>query len=388
MSVSRREFMQSSGAVVVCFSLVGCEQEQTSYDGRIRIYPDGSVELMLGKVELGQGISTALAQIAADELGIAFERIRLVTVDTDFSPDEAYTFSSISIQQSGPRIRAAAAKARGHVQQLSDAEPGDKPTVLGTSIQRVDIPGKVFGDACFVQDLRFDGMVHARIVRPPAERAVIRSMDSKPVEAMPGVLLIVRDGNFVGVVAEREGQARKAATALAALIDWELPLDLPDSDAMYDWLKKAETRTEEVASTGKVAILESDAAHRATYQRPYQAHASISPSAAVALFDDSRLTVWSHAQGMYPLRDAIAHTLELSPDNVRCVHKEASGCYGHNGADDAACDAAALAMKMPGRPGSRDADRGASGPRQAWQNLELAARPLELPACEQAARCG
>lgn len=350
MSVSRREFMQSSGAVVVCFSLLGCEQEQTSYDGRITIHPDGSVELMLGKVELGQGISTALAQIAADELGVAFERIRLVTVDTDFSPDEAYTFSSISIQQSGPRIRAAAAKARVHLQQLSDAEPGNKPTVLGASIQRVDIPGKVFGDACFVQDLRFDGMVHARIVRPPAERAVIASINSKPVEAMPGVLLIVRDGNFVGVLAEREGQARKAATALAARIDWELPMDLPDSDAMHDWLKKAESRTEEVASTGKVAIPDAETAHRATYQRPYHAHASISPSAAVALFDDSRLTVWSHAQGMYPLRDAIAHTLGLSPDNVRCVHKEASGCYGHNGADDAACDAAALAMKLPGRP--------------------------------------
>jgi nicotinate dehydrogenase subunit B len=357
MSVSRREFIQSSGAVVVYFSLTGCEQSQNdsdkaaaSYDNRITIHPDGGIELMLGKVELGQGISTALAQIAADELGVAFDRIQLVTVDTDYSPDEAYTFSSISIQQSGPRIREAAAKAREYLDQLTGGESSDEPPVVGESIQRVDIPGKVFGDASFVQDLRLDEMVHARVVRPPAERAVIESMKSEPVEKMPGVLAVVRDGNFVAVIAEREGQARKAATTLAGLVEWQLPMDLPGSDEMHDWLKEAKSRTEEVVSKGKLAISESDVVHGATYQRPYQAHASISPSAAVALFADSNLTVWSHAQGMYPLRDAIAHTLGLSPDNVRCVHKEASGCYGHNGADDAACDAAALAMHMPGRP--------------------------------------
>jgi nicotinate dehydrogenase subunit B len=357
MSVSRREFIRSTGAVVVYFSLAGCEQSQdvaakdhATYDNRIRINADGSVELFMGKVELGQGIGTALAQIAADELGVAFDRVRLVTVDTDFSPDEAYTFSSISVQQSGPKVRAAAAKAREYRQQLFGDKPANEPSVVGESIQRLDIPGKVFGEASFIQDLRLDDMVHARVLRPPAERAVIHNMDSAFVATMPGVLRIVRDGNFVGVIAEREGQARAAATALAPLIHWQLPEDLPHSDEVYGWLKTAESRTEEIVARGIVDVSESNSLYQATYRRPYQAHASISPSAAVALFEDSKLTVWSHAQGMYPLRDAIAHTLGLSPEDVRCVHKEASGCFGHNGADDAACDAAALALEMPGRP--------------------------------------
>ena len=356
MSVSRREFIQSSGAVVVYFSLAGCDTPDGPvateiYDNRIRLYPDGTVELLMGKVELGQGIGTALAQIAADELGVEFEKVRLVTVDTDFSPDESYTFSSISIQQSGPKVREAAAKARKYLDQQFGANPPDVEPVVGLSVQRIDIPGKVFGDASFIQDHRMDGMVHARVVRPPAERASIENMDAEVVEKMPGVLRVVRDGNFVGVIAEREGQARKAAAALRALIQWSIPADLPETNKIHDWLKQAESRKEEVAAKGSTRIPASgDSVHRATYRRPYQAHASISPSAAVALFVDSKLTVWSHAQGMYPLRSAIAFTLGLPPENVRCVHLEASGCFGHNGADDAACDAAALAVHFPGRP--------------------------------------
>ncbi len=357
MSVSRREFIHSSGSVVVYFSLGGCgasdpsgEDAVASSDNRITIHTDGSVELFMGKVELGQGIGTALAQIAADELGVAFDRIRLTGVDTDFSPDESYTFSSISIQQSGPKVREAAASARAYLEQLSDRDAADNSAVVGQSVPRIDIPGKTFGDVSFIQDVRLDGMVHARVVHPPAERAVIQEMDSKSVEEMPGVLKVVRDSNFVGIIAEREGQARTAAAALAALIRWELPGDLPSSDEVYDWLKRAESRKEEVSASGTVNFSPSDTVHRATYRRPYQAHASISPSAAIAFFEDSKLTVWSHAQGMYPLRGAIAHTLGLSPQDVRCVHKEASGCYGHNGADDAACEAAVLAMRLPGRP--------------------------------------
>lgn len=304
----------------------------------------------MGKVELGQGIGTALAQIAADELGVAFENIHLVNVDTDYSPDESYTFSSISIQQSGPRVREAAAKAREYLDQQAGAVTSPSPAVVGQSIQRIDIPGKVFGDECFIQDLRLDGMVHARVLRPPAERATIKSIDGDSVLKMPGVLKIVRDGNFVGVIAEREGQARAAANTLKTQMEWSLPEDLPETDQIHEWLKQAESRTEEVAAKGSIALSVADTSvHRATYKRPYHAHASISPSAAVALYDDSKLNIWSHAQGMFPLRSAIAFTLGLDLANVRCVHMEASGCYGHNGADDAACDAAALAMALPGR---------------------------------------
>lgn len=356
MSVNRREFLRSSGAVVIYFSLSACEssitpESSSSFDNRITVHADGSVELFMGKVELGQGIGTALAQIAASELGVEIDDVRLVTVDTDYSPDESYTFSSISIQHSGPKIREAAAKAREYLEQQSGAALPEALSVVGESIQRIDFPGKVFGDTCFIQDLRLDGMVHARVVRPPAERAVLKSIDGDPILEMPGVLKLVRDGNFVGIIAEREGQARKAAAALKARIEWSLPEDLLETNKIHDWLKQAESRTEEVAAKGDVAISVSDpAVHRATYRRPYQAHASISPSAAVAHFVDARLTVWSHAQGMYPLRSAIAFTTGLAEENVRCVHMEASGCYGHNGADDAACDAAALARQLPGRP--------------------------------------
>jgi len=211
VSVNRREFLRSSGAVVVYFSLSACEssvapESSSSFDNRITINADGSVELFMGKVELGQGIGTALAQIAAEELGVAFDKIHL----------ESYTFSSISIQQSGPKVREAAAKARGFLQQQSGVALPKASSVVGKSVQRIDIPGKVFGEACFIQDHRLDGMVHARVLRPPAERAEIKSIDGDPVLKMPGVLKLVRDGNFVGIIAEREGQARKAAAALKA----------------------------------------------------------------------------------------------------------------------------------------------------------------------------
>jgi len=299
VSVNRREFLRSSGAVVVYFSLTACEStvepvpaSSSTFDNRITVNADGSVQLFMGKVELGQGIGTALAQIAADEIGVAFENVRLVTVDTDYSPDESYTFSSISIQQSGPLVREAAAKAREYLDEQTGIAPNTALSVVGKSVQRIDIPGKVFGDECFIQDLRLDGMVHARVLRPPTERASIKSIDGDPVLEMPGVLKIVRDGNFVGVIAEREGQARKAAAALKARMEWSLPEDLPETDKIHSWLKQAESRTEEVAAKGSVAFSAAESSvHRATYKRPYQAHASISPSAAVALYDDSNLNV-------------------------------------------------------------------------------------------------
>lgn len=404
MSVSRREFIRTSGAVAIYFSLgaTGCSAPgkadgHVTLGNRLAVNSDGTVDFFMGKVELGQGIGTALAQIAAEELGVAVQRIRLVPVDTTLSPDESYTFSSISVQQSGPQVRNAAATGRQYLLQRAAAKlntdaselsvvdgqimQGQRATtldywtilddgsetveldgnvvpaidknyrVIGTSVQRIDIPGKVFADESYIQDVRLPDMVHARVVRPPADRATLTGFDSQPVASMPGVLKVVSDGNFVGVIAEREGQARKAARRLTGLLKWETTDDLPESATFYQWLSSAESRLEPVAERGSVNIPATGKnVVRATYQRPYQAHASISPSAALALFDGTNLTVWSHAQGMYPLREAIAHVLELPIEQVRCIHREASGCYGHNGADDAACDAAALALQVPGVP--------------------------------------
>ena len=408
MTTSRREFLKSTGALVVYFSLPGCSPDAgippaTPADGSvslgnwIRLQSDGTVILSPGKVELGQGISTALAQIAAEELGVEVQRISLAPVDTDYSPDESYTFSSISIQQSGPKVRQAAAAGRKFLLQRAAKELGKSPAeltvadgqifavdqstgmdywqllagetsevtisgddpeqpvgsygVVGTPVQRLDIPGKVFGEPSYLQDLRLPGMVHARLIRPPAERAQLQNFQAGPAESMVGVLKIVRDGNFVAVIAEREGQARDAAGVLRNSLNWDLPGDLPDSDKIYEWLKSAPARIEEVASQRSDQAADAQTREfEAVYQRPYQAHASISPSAAIALFKNGKLTVWSHAQGMFPLRTAIAHTLGLDIEQVRCIYRQAAGCYGHNGGDDAACDAAALALLYPDSP--------------------------------------
>ena len=396
--------MRSSGALTVCFALPACSLDRDGNrsgvilsGNRLRVNADGSVHLLLGKVELGQGIGTALAQLAAEELDVEFDRIKLLTVDTVQSPDESYTFSSISVQQSGPPTRRAAAAARGRLLDLAANElgvprgdlavvDGDirvagkatgvdywnlighksiefEPTaeqalksvndysIVGQPVERIDVPGKVFGDASFLQDVRLPGMVHARIVRPPAERAVIASFEPASVESMPGVLKVVRDGNFVAVIAERESHARAAADVLRQSISWNLPADMPNESGVFGWLQAAESSSEMILE--HATPTDSNVNTKtisATYQRPYQAHASISPSAAIAEYDGEELLIHSHAQGMYPLRAAIAHVLNLKIEKIRCIHVEAAGCFGHNGGDDAALDAAAIAMHFPGRP--------------------------------------
>ena len=404
LNLSRRRFIQAAGALTVSFSLPAAAAEsQAEISGmatsgnRLTLDAGGKVHLLMGKVELGQGIGTAMAQLAAEELDVDISRIRLAPVNTEHSPDESYTFSSISVQQSGPPTRRAAATAREFLLERAGKELGvsvarlsvndaqvfldgdttnldywqllekqqfnlevssdvrlkeaDDYRVVGKSVDRLDIPGKVFGESSFLQDVRLPNMVHARIVRPTAERAVLQRPDFTKAEAMPGVLKIVRDGNFVGVIAEREGQVRDAANQLRKDLKWDLPGDLPDSAKLSEWLKSANERREAVVDeTLGLGAAAATRTIRASYQRAFQAHASISPSAAIAHFENGALTVMSHGQGMYPLRVALAHTLGLRLDNVRCFHFEASGCYGHNGADDAACDASVLAMALPGRP--------------------------------------
>lgn len=402
MNVTRRDFLQASGAIAISFSIPACMRAEAPdptgsavLGNRLIVEASGNVRLMLGKVELGQGIGTALAQLAAEELDVSFERLQLVTVDTDISPDESYTFSSISVQQAGPPTRRAAAAARAHLLQqaadglgvdvntlrVTDGEilAGDEPTgmtywsligdsdvrldfaddqvlkpvadhsIVGESYERIDLPAKVFGGEAYLQDLRLPDMVHARVVRPPAERAELKVIDTTAAEAAPGVLKVVLDGNFIAVIAEREQQARDAAKMLHDAAGWRFVTDMPDEEHIFDWLQNAPLQTEPVASVQADIDAETTTV-RAVYQRAYQAHASISPSAAIAQFDGENLTVWSHAQGMYPLRGGLSYVLGLDIEKIRCIHYEASGCYGHNGADDAACDAAAIALQFPGRP--------------------------------------
>ena len=410
---ARRDFLLRSGALVVSFSLAGRAWTQAAgaarpaapplpgslrqaplLDSWIRIDAQNRVTVFTGKAELGQGVKTALAQVAAEELDIAFARVTLVTADTSATPNEGYTSGSNSLRDSGVAIRNAAAQVReilvaraaqrlnvaagslkvedgtvsgpgtarltyGELVAGEDLHVEAKPAsafkdpkayrIVATSQPRVDIPAKVTGGAAYVQDIRMPGMLHARVVRPPSYRARLESVATDGVEKMPGVVKVIRDGNFLAVVAEREWGAVKAMRGLAAAARWREEKSLPDINnlsAAVLALPSQDLTLADRKGAGAVAAKTIEA----TYTRHYQAHGSIGPSCAVAQMKDGALTVWSHTQGVYPDRDAIAQMLGIEKDKVRCIHAEGSGCYGHNGADDAAADAALIASHLPGKP--------------------------------------
>lgn len=186
------------------------------------------------------------------------------------------------------------------------------------------------------------------MVRPPSYGALLRSFDSAKVSAMPGVLKIARDGNHLAVIAEREYQAVAAARVLAAVTRWAEHPALPVQADIHAHLQRLPAQTTVIADGAGAAAGPGEI--EARYLRPYQMHGSIGPSCAVALYKDDALTIWTHSQGVYPLQGTVAEMLRLPSERVRCIHMEGSGCYGHNGADDAGADAALLAMTYPGRP--------------------------------------
>ncbi len=363
-------------------------------DSWLRIDAKGSITVFTGKAELGQGIKTALVQIVAEELPIGIGRISIVSADTARTPDERYTAGSRSMADSGTALRHAAAQAREilileaatrfdmsaerlhatggsvvsdsgrtvsygelvsdrllHVQAGRDSKLKDPKshTVMGKPVARLDIPGKLTGAPSYVQDVRLPGMVHGRTVSPPSYGAKLTKIDDSQVRGMPGVLKIVRNGSFLGVVAEREYQAVLAMRALALGATWEERETLPAPANLYDRIVKAPSQ-DRVIFEKRGGPVPGGTKIESTYRRPYQMHASIGPSCGVALFKDDALTVWTHSQGVYPLRDAIAELLGMPSERVRCIHSEGAGCYGHNAADDAAADAALLARAIPGRP--------------------------------------
>ncbi len=375
-----------------------------SIDAWIRIEADETVTVRSGKVELGQGIRTALAQIAADELDIRTDRVRVPSPDTDNSPDEGYTAGSASVEVSGGAVRRAAAAARHRlltraaadfgvpIERLSvddgtvrdagsnrrtnywelaagrllDADvveagtpkSGASSTLTGTPVPRLDLPRKVTGAPSFVHDLRIEGMLYGRIVRPPTPGATLASAPEGGAEASAGIVAIVRDGNFLGVVAEREDQAEGATARLRARAIWKPGPDLPHRESVATRMMADDTRASSIVDgTPAGAATEARASPAtaaltldATYTRPFQMHASLGPSAAVAVHENDRLTVWTASQGIFPLRAELARVLGMAEDEIHVIHADGAGCYGHNGADDAALDAALLACAVPGRP--------------------------------------
>lgn len=324
--------------------------------------PDGPVvEVHVGKVELGQGIVTALAQIAADALAVPLSGIRMVPAHTTHGPDEGLTAGSLSVQQAGPAIQHVGAVVRAladpartdYVERIAALDPGTDlrtaptadsvtPAAVGSSTPRLDLPAKVLGRPSYLADLRPDGMLHGRVLRPPSPGARLLALDDD--WKAPGVEL-VRDGSFLGIVGEREVDVDRALAQLERDCTWEERDSLPDEQELPAWLRTGPHEDIEVLDEGAAATTLT-----ASYSKPFLAHASIAPSVGLALWDETGVHVWSHSQGIHPLRLAIAEALALDPAAVEVQHAENAGCYGHNPADDAAFDAVLLARAVPGRP--------------------------------------
>ena len=350
---------------------------------RLRFERDRTVWIASGKVELGQGINTALAQIAAEELDVALERIRVAPPSTAYSPDEGYTSGSMSVQEGGKNLRAACVQARAmllaHAAELlgapiaelavedgtikakngssvtywdcaaeaTEAPPagaGVKPSgptrVVGRSAPRIDLPAKVAGKPSYLQDMTLPGMLFARVVRPSRPFRVLQEFTADGLKDVS----LVRDGSFVGVLAEREEAAIAAAAKLRTHAVWE---DAPVPPDYHAWLR------DNVSERVVLKEMQGAAAGRtlkASYTKQFVAHASIGPSCAMARLREGKLEVWTHSQGIWGLRHELSIVLGLPADHIVVTHAEGAGCYGHNGADDAALDAALLARAAGGRP--------------------------------------
>jgi nicotinate dehydrogenase subunit B len=407
---SRRDLLKSGGALVVSFSFFGRPGETlaqaaaaakpvalTAVDTFLAIDATGMVTVYSGKVDLGTGVRTALAQIVADELDVPFNRVEIVQGDTALTPDQGPTFGSLSIQVGGVQIRSAAAMARSALLDLAATQLGVKPDeltvsagtiggggktvsygeliggkafslavdhtkppktkdakdfkIVGTSVPRVDIPDKVTGKFTYMQDFRVPGMLHGRMIRPPAIGATLQSVDESSISGIAGVVKLVREGNFLGVVAENEWAAIKAAKQLKAT--WSSWEGLPEQDKLMEHVRVTKVANDDV--TGNVGnakeAMSKDGVKKitATYDFAIHTHGSIGPSCAIAEFKDGKLTSWSASQATHNLRKQLAKMLGLPPESVRCLYLEGSGCYGRNGHEDAAADAALLA-KAVGRP--------------------------------------
>ena len=382
-------------------------ERNPALDSWIRIDASETVTLFTGRVELGQWIKSTIARIGAEELDVSVERVRVMTADTGGDgPDEGRTAGSTSTKESGTAMRYAAAAARAHLLALAAERLGasvDALTVedgtitsletgastsywellggrrfdvdvdlagalvpkspedyriVGRPGRRVDMLGLVTGTTRFVQDLAMAGMLHARVVRPPSPAARLVSVELERVRELPGVLAVVRDGRFLGVVAELEEQAERARELLAARARWDEPATLPRNDDMPAFVRAQEARswllTDGLPGPGSIEQTtppqEAAVTVAATFTRSMHMHGAIGPSAALAEWAGGRLTVWSHSQGVGILRDCLADVLELDSTLIRVIHVVGPGCYGHNGADDAALDAALLAAHVPNRP--------------------------------------
>ena len=414
--MKRREFLASGGALVVTFALPGCavpRREEASLPAAGRAWPakldtsqldswlaigaDGRVAAGVGKIEAGMGVSTAFTQIVAEELDVPMARVTLAMGDTATTPDQRGTGSSNGILQGGAALRAAAAEGRAALVALAAKRFGVPETALRTGdgevfvaddpakrisygelvggrafhvtvrekppfkdpkdyrlvghpVPRLDIPAKVRGTYRYVGDLQVPGMLHARVIRPPKAGAQVAEVDE--AARLPGLVRVVRRGNVVAVVCEREEQAIAAAAALKVRwVDRE-PFYWDSYDALYDHLRTAPPKvSKSEGARGDAAAALANAARKveARYEYPFQSHASMGPACAVADVRDGGAIVYFGGQKPYPLRHALAELLQLPAEKVRVTWMPGPGSYGMNDADDCAADCALIAQAV-GRP--------------------------------------
>jgi nicotinate dehydrogenase subunit B len=408
-SPARRDFLRAGGALVVGFSLpaaawaqrlpgadaaLGKSLDTDAVDGFIAINADGTVTIFSGKVDLGQGLRIAIPQMAAEELGIGVNRIVLLEGDTALTPDQGATAGSSGIMRGGVQIRQAAATAREALVGLAATRSGKAPAdfeivdgevrpkaggtgvrfgelvggkrleikvdpkaklrdpatyqVVGKPLARPDIPAKVDGRHVFVHDFKVDGMLHARVVRPPAVGATLVAVDEASIQAIPGAR-VVRIRDFLAVVAASEWDAVSAARALKTT--WSDATQLIGNGAVRAAMRAGPFAGDEIlVKKGDARQALADAKKiTAEFYWPLQSHASMGPSCAVADVRDGKATIWSASQATHRFRETIARALALPKEAVRVVYLDGSGCFGMNGHDDAAADAALLSRAV-GRP--------------------------------------
>ncbi|MBV9479650.1 MAG: xanthine dehydrogenase family protein molybdopterin-binding subunit [Acidobacteria bacterium] len=408
VGISRRDFLKGAGALMVSFGGVATLEtialgqgpfathmshiDPSKLDSWIAVGEDGLVTAYTGKCDFGQGMYTAQTQLVAEELCVALERVRLMQCDTSVTPDQGTTSGSQStptnfndggLAQSAATAREALLEIASRrfnvptdqlnvVNGLITAKDGTRVTygelirgkhfkltvnptakriavrewtVLGKPIPSLDIQELVTGQFEFVHNVRLPGMLHGRVVRPPAVGATLVSIDERSVEDMPGLVKVVVRRNFVGVVAEKQVQAEQAASKLR--VNWSKGGgNLPAQRLFYEYMREQPSRDVLAVDSGDVNEKLGAAVWqlRATYQHPYQAHGSIGASCAVADVQDHKATIWSPTQSVYPTRSGVAQLLGLPADNVRVIFVRGSGCYGLNGADTVSYDAALLSQ--------------------------------------------
>jgi nicotinate dehydrogenase subunit B len=429
---TRRNFLKSSGALIVSFSAMSLADRIVfaqggpggppsgvpvdRLDSWIAIGADGRVTAYTGKCELGQGLFTAQSQLIAEELSVPLSRVTLVQCDTSVTPDQGTTSGAqshptnfnqgaLAIAAASAReqlVRVAATRLNVPADQLTAADgvvsvtadpsrrvtygelvggrkfeiavdrnakrkPSSQWTVLGKPVPRLDIPGLVTAEAQFVHNVRVPGMLHGAVVRPPAVGATLASVDESSVRSLPGVVRVVVKNNFVGVVAEKPWQAIQAAGKLS--VKWNPGTGLPDQPGSYDFLRTQPSRDTIVVDSGDVdpTMASSASVIKATYLHPYQMHGSIGSSCAVADVRSDGVTVWAASQNVHALRGTTAMVLGRMRDEVRVIFTRGSGCYGINGADTVAFDAALLSQAV-GKPVRVQLAR---KDEMAWENYGL-----------------